>query len=200
MTNLDEVVKAVQLYASGAQQPLSQQLRLAPRQLRGSSELVPPGNGVGSGVATWFTKGSSNTTSADVAALYLAGITNAVPTISQPSGRSATGAPPTSPTAPIRPLPRRRSRGSARQPRLRQLNGRGRAVRRAHQWDVRHLRAGQVQHHFRLDLGPAPVYFSATQGYDPDHVYARFGLVFQTADAGGRAARGEVPGRRGDGL
>ena len=36
-------------------------------------------------------------------------------------------------------------------------------------------------------IDEAPVWFNPSPNQDPDHVYARFGLVFQTADSTGAA-------------
>ena len=185
LTNLDEVVKAVQLYAAEHNNLYPNNFDSLLDSKGALLSTVPPGTGApGSGVATWFTKGSSNTTSADVAALYQAGITSAVPTISQPSplGDWSPTYFPYGPDSTVAPTPVALSSAN-----LAYVNSNVVAglfgVPTSGTYVIFGL--GKYSTISGSALAQPPVYFSTTQGYDPDHAYARFGLVFQTADANG---------------
>jgi hypothetical protein len=127
--------------------------------------------------------------SADLSALSLVGIDHVVPMIAQPAGTIGNWSPTyfpygTDSTVAPTPVALGGSGGG-----LAYVNGSVAAGLFAVPADGRYVIFGLGKYSTISGVGmaQAPVYFSATNGYDPDYVYARFGMLFQTAGAGGTA-------------
>ena len=183
-TNLDEIDKAVQLFAS-------QNNNMYPNDY--DSLVDSSGNlqsYVPNGFGAWFSTGSSSTLSADLSALNIAGISNVVPMIAQPTGTIGDWSPtyfPYGTDSTVTPTPVALSGTGTGA--LAYVNGSIAANLFAVPTDGRYVIFGLGKYSTisGVTMAQPPVYFSATNGYDPDHKYARFGLVFQTAGAGGTA-------------
>jgi Tfp pilus assembly protein PilE len=193
MTNLDEIVKAVQLYASQHNSEFPNDYDSLVDSSGALQSYVP--NGFGS----WFSQGtsgtggsgtgSSSTLSADLAALSLVGIDHVVPMSTQPTGTIGDWSPtyfPYGTDATVIPTPVALGGSGGG---LAYVNGSVAAGLFAVPSDGRYVifGLGKFSTISGVTMAQPPVYFSATNGYDPDHRYARFGLVFQTAGAGGTA-------------
>jgi type II secretory pathway pseudopilin PulG len=183
MTNLDEIAKAVQLYASQHNNEYPNDYDALVDSSGNLQSYVP--NGFGS----WFTAGSSSTLSADLSALSFVGISNVVPMIPTPSGTIGNWNPtyfPYGTDATVTPTPVALGGTGGG---LAYVNGSVAAGLFGVPADGRYVIFGLGKYSTisGVTMAQPPVYLSATNGYDPDHVYARFGLVFQTAGSGGTA-------------
>ena len=184
-TNLDEIDKAMQLYASQNGGFYPDQLDSLADSSGDLLSYVP--NGFGS----WFQQGTAANVTADygtlggMSPLLDAGINYVVQPIAQPTGTVGDWSPtyfPYGTNATTPPTPAAITQLAYVQPSVVQnLFGAGLPL------DGRYVIFGLGKYSTIVGKGmaQAPVYFDSTQGKDPDHAYSRFGVIFQTAGAGG---------------
>ncbi len=139
----------------------------------------------------WFQQGTAANVTADygtlggMSPLLDAGINYVVQPIAQPTGTVGDWSPtyfPYDTNATTPPTPAAITQLAYVQPSVVQgLFGAGLPL------DGRYVIFGLGKYSTIVDKGmaQAPVYFDSTQGEDPDHAYSRFGVIFQTAGAGG---------------
>ena len=182
--NLDEIDKAMQLYASQNAGFFPDRLDSLVDSSGALLSYVP--NGFGS----WFQQGTSANVTADygslggMSPLLDAGINYVVQPIAQPSPAGnwnptyfPYGADATTPPTPTAITQLAYVKPSA----VQSVFGAGLPA------DGRYVIFGLGKYSSIVGKGmaQAPVYSSSTEGQDPDHTYSRFGVIFQTAGAGG---------------
>jgi type II secretory pathway pseudopilin PulG len=178
-TNLDEINKAVQLYATQHNDLYPNNLDSIVLTSGNLASYVPPGLS-----GPWFSQGNSTTLSADLSSLSIAGISKVVEMIEKPDAVGDWNPTyfPYGDNADTAPSPVAISHLAYVDPTVA-------AGLFAVPSDGRYVMLGLGKYSAISGEGmvQAPVFFSATGTQDPDHVYARYGLVFQTAGAGGKA-------------